>query len=256
MSSPYIISTWDSGQPGAKWDAGLQWDVNVGPALGNVAPYLSLVTSEHRDKPKFIETLSFVLQPIVDTLAQMRTFTAKFDIDVAAGVQLDIVGQWVGQSRELQTALTGAYFAFDTLGVGFDEGAWKGPFDPTTGLFILADESYRLLLKAKVLNNKWNGTIPQAYEIWDALFEGTGFGLLIQDFGNMHMLYALTGPVPDAVTLALFTGGYFNNRPAGVQVDAYVTPSVDDTPYFGFDVENDSIAGFDVGAWGILNRPG
>lgn len=256
MSSPYIISTWDSGQPGAKWDAGLQWDVNVGPALGNVVPYLALVTSEHRDKPKFIETLSFVLQPIVDTLAQMRTFTAKFDIDVAVGVQLDIVGQWVGQSRELQTALTGVYFAFDALGVGFDEGAWKGPFDPTTGLFILPDPSYRLLLKAKVLNNKWNGTIPQAYEIWDALFEGTGFGLLIQDFGNMHMLYALTGPVPDAVTLALFTGGYLNNRPAGVQVDAYMMPSVDDTPYFGFDVENDSIAGFDVGAWGILNRPG
>jgi hypothetical protein len=59
----------------------------------------------------------------------------------------------------------------------------------------------------------------------------------------------LVGPQPDAVTLALFTGGYLNLRPAGVGINNYYLPTVPDIPVFGFDVENSSISGFDVGAW-------
>lgn len=251
----YFIDSWDSGQPGATWDSGLQWDVNVGPSPGNIQPYIDLITSEHRDAPNFIATLSAVLQPFADNIATLRTLYTKFDIDIAVGAQLDVVGEWVGQSRFLSVPLTGVYFSFDNALVGFDLGTWHGPFDPDNELIALPDEAYRTLLKAKVLNNRWDGTIPQAYEIWDVLFAGTDFGLLIQDFGNMHMLFAMTGAAPDAVTLALFTGGYLNNRPSGVKVDGYMVPSVPDTPYFGFDVENSSIAGFDTGAWGTLVRP-
>lgn len=253
--SDIVISTWDSGQPGANWDSGLQWDVNVGPSDGDVQPYLDLVTSEHRDKPLFMAMIAAVCQPIVDTLAVISTLPQVFDLDLAAGTQLDVVGEWIGISRVLSVPLTGVYFSFDTAGVGFDEGTWKGPFDPDTALFSLPDDSYRLLLRATALNNSWDGTIPAAYAIWDVLFEGTGFELLIQDYGNMHMLFALLGPAPDAVTLALFTGGYLNDRPSGVRIDGYMTGSVPDTPYFGFDVQNDSIAGFDTGAWGTLTPP-
>lgn len=249
------ISKWDSGQPGAKWDIGLQWDVNVGPNLGSVAPYLALITSEHNKKPKFMEMCRLVFQPIADDIAQLGSMIAKFDVDYAVGAQEDSVGAWAGVSRELAVPLTGVYFSLDAAGVGFDEGTWKGPFDPITYLVLLPDAAYRQLIKARILNNWWDGTIPQAYEIWDALFAGTGFQLLIQDYGNMHMLYAILGPAPDAITLALFLGGYLNNRPAGVTVDGYMAPSVADTPYFGFDVENDAIAGFDSGAWGTLYQP-
>jgi hypothetical protein len=69
----------------------------------------------------------------------------------------------------------------------------------------------------------------------------------------MHMAYALLGPTPDAVTLALFTQGYLSLKPSGVQIDAFMTPSVPSTPYFGFDAQNSSVSGFDVGAWGNLN---
>lgn len=254
MAAPFIDS-WDSGQPGATWDSGLQWDVTIGPAVGDVVPYLDLITSEHRDKANFIETLSFLLQPLADNIETLRTLYARFDIDLAVGAQLDIVGEWVGASRQLRSPLTGVYFSLDVAGVGFDEGTWRGPFDPNSYLIDLPDEAYRLLLKAKILNNRWDGTIPQAYDIWDVLFTGTDYGLLIQDYGDMHMLYALTGPTPDALTLALFLGGYLNNRPSGVKVDGYMTPSVSGAPYFGFDVSNDSIAGFDEGAWGILTKP-
>jgi hypothetical protein len=64
------------------------------------------------------------------------------------------------------------------------------------------------------------------------------------------MALALTGPVPDAVTLALFTGGYLDIKPAGVRINDYFTPVVPNTPYFGYGVENSNISGWGVGYWG------
>jgi hypothetical protein len=67
----------------------------------------------------------------------------------------------------------------------------------------------------------------------------------------MTMDIALIGPAPDAVTLALFTGGYLSLVPAGVGITNYYLPSIPGDPVFGMDAENSSISGFDVGAWAI-----
>jgi len=219
---------------------------------GSLDDYLSLITSEHSDKPKFIATVTATIQPLVDAFAALTAVPPLFDIDTASGAQLDVVGQWVGRSRYLSQPLTGVYFSFETAGVGFDQGTWLGPNDPTTGMVALPDEPYRTLLKAVIAANDWDGTIPQAYEVWSTVFDGTGISILIQDGNDMTMLFALFGGIPDAVTLALLTGGYIVLRPAGVQISAYMAPSVADTPYFGFDYENNTVAGFDYGAWGTI----
>jgi hypothetical protein len=245
------ISTWDSGAPGATWDSGLQWDVNVGLSLGDAGPYLDLVTSEHNQQPKFMRMLANVFQPLADDMLLMRNFDNYFDLDIAVGVQLDTVGLWVGITRYLAVPLEGVYFSLDEVNVGFDEGTWNGPFDPTTGLTRLPDDAYRRVLRAKIGNNTWDGTIPGAYAGWVKLFEGQDNGILIQDLGGMHMLFALYGAIPDAVTVALYSQGYLNYKPAGVKVDAYYVPSVSDTPYFGFDVTTTTISGFDIGAFGV-----
>ena len=69
------------------------------------------------------------------------------------------------------------------------------------------------------------------------------------------MGFALVGPTPDAVTLALFKGGYLNLIPAGVGVAYYFEPSLPDVPLFGLDVENSAIAGLDVGAIATVIGP-
>lgn len=218
---------------------------------GDVAPYLELITSEHNQQPRFMQMLADVFQPLADDMELMSTFSLLYDIDLAVGSQLDSVGLWVGASRQISVPLTNVYFTFDSLSLGFDSGTWYSVFNPISGVIVLSDPAYRTLIRGRIANNAWNGKIPDAYRVWDAAFAGTGIGVLIQDLENMHMIMALTGPVPDAVTLALFTGGYLNLKPASVQIDAYITPSVPDVPYFGFDVENSVIAGFDVGAFGI-----
>ena len=215
---------------------------------GSVTPYLDLVTSEHADKPRFLSVLAVFLQPFADITATLEAIPAAFDLDLAIGAQLDVLGLWIGISRELTVPLTNVYFSFDTAGLGFDEGTWQGKYDPTTGLVSLPDDDYRTLLRAKIAANHWDGTIPDAYKFLETVFQGnTPF---IQDNGDMSMFLGVVGSVPlTAVTTALLENGYLDVKPSGVRVSGYVTPSVLGDPIFGFDAENSTIGGFDSGCW-------
>jgi hypothetical protein len=211
--------------------------------------YTSLITSEHQSAPRFMAMVSVLAQWAVDRRNLLASIPALYDIDTAIGQQLDRVGEWVGISRNLSLPLTGVYFSLDTTGLGFDQGTWLGPFDPTTGLVSLPDYQYRILLYATIAANNWDGTVPSAYDAWNTIFAPLGYSILIADNQDMTMNVVLVGPSPDAVTLALFTGGYLNLRPAGVGITNYYLPSVPGSPVFGMDVQNSAIAGFDTGGW-------
>lgn len=228
--------------------------------MTQVSDYTSLITSEHQ-KPKFLAMVSVLAQWAVDRQNLLQSIRGTdenpglYDIDVAVDQQLDRVGEWVGRSRQLDIPLTDVYFSFDETGLGFDQGTWFGPFDPVTGLVSLPDDTYRILLYATIAANNWDGTIPSAYEAWNTIFEPLGYQILIQNNQDMTMDIALIGPMPDAVTLALFVGGYLSLIPAGVGVNNYYLPTVPDSPVFGFDAQNNGIAGFDTGAWAIAAPP-
>ena len=216
-----------------------------------LSQYTSLITSEHQSAPRFMAMVSLLAQWAVDRQNMLASIPGLYDIDDAVGSQLDAVGLWVGASRNLSVPLTDVYFSFDETGLGFDEGTWLGPFDPTTGLTALPDAQYRILLYATIAANNWDGKIPCAYSECNTIFEPLGYSILIQDNQNMTMDIVLVGHTPDAVTLALFLGGYLNLIPAGVGIGYHFVPSLPGVPVFGFDAENSSISGFDVGAWAL-----
>lgn len=219
---------------------------------GSVAPYTGLITSEHIDKPRFVASVTASVQPFADVAALLNGLSAQFDVDEAIGAQLDIVGLWVGVSRYVDAPLTGVYFSFDTVNLGFDQGIVWSDGEPITGLTALPDDVYRIVLKAKIIANSWDGTIPGAYSAYAALLAPEGYQVLIQDNGDMTMIIALLASNVDPLMFQLFTSGYLDLRPAGVQIAGYVTPTAA-APYFGFDAENSAIAGFDVGAFGTFN---
>jgi hypothetical protein len=223
--------------------------------MTDLTTYTGLITSEHADKPKFMAAVTASVKPLAEVAEMLTLLPLLYDLDHAVGVQLDAVGVRVGRSRYLDTPMVGVYFAFDTAGVGFDEGTWLGPYDPVSGLTSLPDDTYRTLLRAKVLANCWDGTIPGAYLAWDTVFGGTGYQVLIQDNCDMSMVLGLLGARPDAVTRALFTGGYLSLKPAGVRISYYVLPTVDSAPFFGLDAHSDGISGFDVGGFSELITP-
>lgn len=210
--------------------------------------YLALVTSLHRDKPRYIATLTAVLSPLVDAQGAAEGLPAAFDIDTAVGAQLDVVGAWVGRTRQVATPLAGVYFTFDDADLGFDQAVWLGPFAPLAGLVNLDDESYRTLLRAKIAANNWDGTTATAAAALGGLLTAPAARLLVQDNQDMTMDVAVSGARPDAVTRALLSGGYVPLKPHGVAV-GYMVTSLDGSACFGFDVDNDYIAGFDSGAW-------
>lgn len=217
--------------------------------MAELSDYTRLITSQHRQRPKFMSTVVALVQPMVDVMNVLASMPGKFDLDAAVDAQLDDVGRWVGISRDVAVPLTGVYFSFDTIGVGFDQGSWKGPFDPDTGLTRLDNETYRLVIRAKIGANHWDGTLESSRAILNTIFGGGTF-VFIQDNQDMSMTIGIAGVIPSAVFLALLANGIIPLKPEGVRVNYTIVTSTDGAPIFGLDVENDLIAGFDTGAWG------
>jgi len=193
--------------------------------MADISTYLAVLTSEHNQKPNFVAMVSLFCQASVDQQNLLETFSTLFDVDFAVGDQLDKIGERVGVSRHLNRMVLGV----DTLD------------DPT----------YRVLIKLFIAENTWDGTVPGIYNIWNAILASTYGPILVDDFQDMTMAIVLMVPPVGLLILAILTNGYFLMRPAGVGIIGFFTPSVPGDPVFGFDAENASISGFDVGAWAI-----
>jgi len=218
--------------------------------MASTDPYVNLITSEHRDKPNFVAVVRALAQPFADIAEVQDGMPDDYDLDLAVGVQLDSVGLWVGAGRQVLMEITGVYFAFDIVDVGWDEGVWKGPFDPTVGLVTLDDDTYRVLIRAKIGINHWDGTMPALQAILAQVFEGTGTLGFAVDNQDMSMTVALSGATPSPAIVALFKAGRLSPKPGGVRVN-YVLPSVPGTAVFGFDTNNGYIGGWDTGSWAV-----
>ncbi len=256
-----------------------------------VSDYLKLVTRLHASQPNYNAMLSAVLQPFSDLQAFLNALPAQFDIDQAIGAQLDIVGQWVGQSRNIAVPLPNIFFSWDSanLAKGWDRGIWKGPFTSINGLSALDDDTYRLLLQTIVLANGWGGTIATAQTILNNFFASYPATFVFIDdhttFSQPLNFFAWDAPSP---LNGWDSGVWFQsalaiqNQPAN---DPYMTiavsgkipsivllsildqglikvkpegvrsdvsvTSVDGAPIFGWDVDNQFIDGWDNGGWGV-----
>lgn len=209
--------------------------------------YTALITSQHNDKPKFVAMTTSDVEPYVDIENILLNIPLYYDVDTAIGSALDVIGEWVGASRNIPIPLTGVYFEWDSTAlVGWDSGSWQGEFDPVSGLTSLPDDSYRKLIKAKIAANRWDGTIESAYDIWVEIF--TDSAIIIQDNQDMSMVVGVAGTKLGAIDQALLTGGYIALKPAGVSI-SYFAITETDGALFGWDVNNTALAGWDSGQW-------
>lgn len=211
------------------------------------ADYLALITSEFVGKPKFAATISTDVSPCVQVQDLLAAMIPLFDVDLAVGTQLDIIGVWVGISRNVTIPIEGVYFSWDDTDFdGWEFGIWQGNLTPGA-VTVLPDDVYRTLIKAKIAANQWDGTTDGAYAIWDSVF--TNITILINDNQDMSYDLAFVGGIVDSLTLALITGGYIPLKPEGVRVNVYYVP-VNPGPLFAWDVaETDLLAGWDTGSW-------
>lgn len=254
-----------------------------------MSKYTELISNYHASKVLFPQHVDLSTRPLIDINTSLNSLVLAFDIDTAVGKQLDILGEWIGRSRRVNTPLSGIYFAFDTINLGFDQGIWQGPYDSDDGLLDLSDDIYRLVLKIKIGINSWNGQNDTLPEIINSAIEGSGIRIAIVDNQDMSIsLWILGDPnvamselermifdsainkgpfikIPDNYTPSRYAdnpidsinselwwainSGYFNIKSAGVRVREIETAK-DGYTFFGFDIETDYVQGFDSGSWG------
>lgn len=186
--------------------------------MADVSQYTSLITSQHADKPKFMATVAGVCGAAVDQLNFLSSMPFAFDLDNAQGPQLDAVGEWVGISRNVNVPIDNVYFSWDIEGIGWDQGVWMGPGDPTTGVTQLDDGTYLQVIKAKIGANNWKGDLGSVVPLYNAIFGNSGTYVQITDNSDLTITLHVLGPQPSALFKALLTGGYIPLKPAGVGI--------------------------------------
>ncbi len=138
--------------------------------------------------------------------------------EAAIGDQLDVLGVILGVGRTVD-------------------------FNPTGGASpILDDDTYRILLKARVIMNHWNGKAASLQEKWKELFPGGK--IVIQDNQNMTVSVTIYAGLSQMI-VDLITNEYIVPRPQGVLMNYYYGT----TPFFGFDRDDTYVSGFDTGNW-------
>lgn len=153
--------------------------------------YIESITSQHKKQPKFIAWLTQNLDKVEDLYQTLKNSTNSFDIDTAAGTQLDIIGKLVGRSRNLT-------------------------FQPTDGSEpVLDDDMYREYLKGRILQNQWDGTVEDLKSIFKTIFPD--FELYLQDNQDMSMKATIIGAT-NPLRINLIENGYFIPKPFGVSI--------------------------------------
>jgi len=188
-------------------------------------PYPSLVTSEHQ-KPRFLAAVAALTQPFADQIAVRQQIMGAFDLDTAVGQQLDFVGQWIGVTRACYfyvpapvQAKAAAPMSAAPLAAGpMSADGYFVASGPGTVYTSLDDNSYRLLLYAKVAENHWDGTVPGALTVMNAFWSLYGYMLFYVDNQDMTVSFILVGTPPSPLVQALFNSGELDLVPAGVGI--------------------------------------
>ena len=107
---------------------------------------------------------------------------------------------------------------------------------------ILGDDDYRTLIRARIGFNQWDGSVDSLQPIWKRIFSGGT--IAIEDGQNMAATVILAGAFTDLVQ-QMIQNGMIVPRPAGVLYN-YTFAAL---PVFGFDSDNEYVAGFDKGKW-------
>ncbi len=156
--------------------------------------YVNLLILQYREKAKaraMIETQ--VLPVIMDQLP--TTVEGAFDIETAEGVQLDVLGKYVGVSR---------------TGYTLDKGA-----------ITLDDSDYIQLIKMVIIKNNSGSSLATIQDLLAAAFPGQVF---VSDNQSMGLSYVIVNSLgTDDLLEILVTGGYLP-KPMGVQVSATIVP--------------------------------
>lgn len=179
--------------------------------MATLEKYLNLITSEHRVRPKYIAYVSALLKIAGDVEDLLTTMSQYFNLDTAVGDQLTILADRVGVIR-------GEY----------------------------TDDQLRMLIRAAILRNTWDGSSSQAYTTWQMMFPGITMQI-VSNTGMEKTVLIIGTPTEEQREMML--SGLIIPVAAGVKLNInFLDPT---HPLFAFDTDGSVtyLGGWDVGYW-------
>lgn len=135
-------------------------EINEFDLVDYLADARDRVTTQFKDKEVFDRYLQLLLSEPIALQEVFRQLMQDRSIDTAVGKQLDIIGEIIGQGRSLVIYGAYEYFGFDTDAGSFpfsseaaptEGGTWLSDTLPVSGNIELDDDTYRLVIKARIL---------------------------------------------------------------------------------------------------------
>lgn len=184
--------------------------------------YSNLLIVQYRTQSKMIATTQLLVnQSLCDGLPQ--ELQTCFNLDMAVGAQLNILGEIVGVPRNIfgldliHTFFNYTNYVGTPAAIGFgsytdnpySQSLFRSYFDSAT--YTLTDFEMRTLIKIKIL---FNNTFSSTKNIINGLWELFGYDVIFRDNQNMTIDYFVVNPYQTA-----FLAGQFLNilpRPMGV----------------------------------------
>lgn len=147
------------------------------------------LTQQFMDKEIVGKYLQLIIDEQYNIQNVFKDLLQKRSIDTATGATLDIIGEIVGQPRELISADLFDFFGFQGASKAGSYGdvndvsvgsKWYSFGTPLGGNTLLDDTTYRLFIKAKILKNTTASTPEQFISFINFLF-GTDSSVVVND---------------------------------------------------------------------------
>jgi hypothetical protein len=232
--------------------------------MQNLYYYKRLVTSEYRHSPRFTAMVQKLLSYGLDIDNSINNMLLAFEMDNASTAQLDILGQIVGVGRQLK---------FEPSAAAIGEVICPSPAEMASGEVypiiytptpdklestpmltgyppaemgegnLLDDEVFRLMIKARIIQNTWKGTIGELYDLWDTVM-GAEKKLSIEDLQDMSYNIVLQGDYTQ-LEEELIIHAYVIPKPEGVRINVLTFVSTDGLPLFSYDYNTMRYSGYE-----------
>lgn len=228
--------------------------------------YVNLLIIQYRTLPKASAHIAALIKQLMiyDLMIQVRD---GYNLDDAVGVQLDILGKYLGNDRIITgTVFTRDYFGlviygatapfdhepFIEYGDTIPDVQWRRYEEDNQSLFTLNDEEYRFFLKLKLIQNYSNASNQEIDLFLDEFF---GDNVIFTDREDMTISYIFGENVERLVTIAVSEG--LLPKPAAVGLSVSFVPDINNiytmilygetTPDFG--VGFAEYGGTPAGSW-------
>jgi len=211
----------------------------MNPTLNDVVSYYQdRLILQYRGQPKASQTIAaFVKQAVCDYVTQ--AVQNGYDLYTAIGTQLDILGKYIGVSRNLATPNPNPQtFGFERYSLiggnpnglqryagGINTGViWMRYGYATSNLVALNDDQYRIVLQLKIILNSNDGTLYSIQNYLNTFFPKT---ITLTDNADMTLTYSISSALVSIVPISVLE--QFLPKPMGVSITYVPVGAIDRT---------------------------